>query len=291
MNTTEKSAYGLYWLLGLIFIGLMSLQNAANATQPAVTKARIVALKFDSVSRVLWKATSKALFRSGDEGRTWTPVALPNEAKGNIAAITISARNPNTIYIAGTNMGVLRSKDGGRSWAAANKGLPSLRAVAIAAHSDQTDTVYAYIDGKGIFRSQDAGVNWRLMDRGPRDPILHFIHTNMPGSMETGWLYAATSQGVRRSMDCFCGWHNAGEVTGNFHMVSYDPDQPERVYAAAREGLFVSTDGGEQWTKMKSPSAVTTALIATPLGGLYISANGKLFRSRDRGVTWENVDA
>lgn len=293
MHTLQKSARGLWWLLGAvtIFIGLLTLQNVANASQPAPAQERIVALDFDHASRTLWKATSKTLFRSSNEGRTWTQVVLPTAAKGNIAGLRLSARDSNMIYIAGPRMGVLRSRDGGRSWTAGNKGLPSRSVVALSAHSDQANTVYAYINGKGIFRSQDAGSNWRLMDRGPRDAIVHFVHTNMPGSMETGWLYAATPKGVRRSMDCFCGWHNAGTVTGNFHVISYDPDQPERVYAAAREGLFVSTDGGEQWSKLKTPMAVMNAVVATPSGGLYAAADGKLFRSRDRGVTWQNVDA
>lgn len=294
VSIPQRAVRSFAWLLGatMMFIALLTLQNAASAGQPAATQDRIVALAFDHASRTLFKATSTALSRSGDEGRTWTPIALPpTAAKGNIATVSVSARDRNAIYVAGAGLGVLRSKDGGQRWAPVNKGLPSRPAVALSTHAEQADTVYAYVDGKGIYRSQDGGANWRLMDRGPRDRIVHFVHSNMPGSMETGWLFAATSKGVRRSMDCFCGWHHAGEVTGKFHAVSYDPDQPERVYAAAREGLFVSTDGGEQWTRMKSPAAGVTALVATSSGGLYAAAAGKLFRSRDRGVTWENADA
>ncbi len=294
ISTPQRAVRGLAWLLAAItmFIALLTFQNVASAGQTAAAPDRIVTLTFDHASRTLFKATSKTLSRSSDEGRTWAPIALPPAAaKGNIAAVTVSARDHNAIYIAGTGLGVLRSRDGGQSWAPANKSLPSRKVVALSTHADQADTVYAYVDGKGIYRSQDAGANWRLMDRGPRDRIIHFVHSSMPGSMETGWLFAATPNGVRRSMDCFCGWHNAGEVTGNFHAVSYDPEQPERVYAAAREGLFISTDGGEQWTRIKPPAAGITALVAMPSGGLYAAAAGKLFRSRDRGVTWELLDA
>lgn len=294
VSTPQRAVRSFAWLLGAttMCIALLTLQNAASAAQPAATQDRIVALVFDHASRTLFKATSTALSRSGDEGRTWTPIALPPAAaKRNITAMSVSARDHNAIYVAGAGLGVLRSKDGGQRWVPVNKGLLSLKVVAFSTHADQADTVYAYVDGTGIYRSQDAGANWRLMDRGPRDRIVHFVHSNMPGSMETGWLFAATPKGVRRSMDCFCGWHNAGEVTGNFHAVSYDPEQPERVYAAAREGFFVSTDGGEQWTRMKPPASGITALVATPSGGLYAAAAGKLLRSRDRGVTWEYVDA
>lgn len=285
-----KPARGLSWLLGAatLSIGLVAIQNGASA-QPVAARAPIVSLEYDNASRTLWKATSKTLASSSDEGRTWTPSVVPAFAKGDISAVTVSVRDPNAIYIGGQKMGVLRSQDRGRKWAAGNKGLPSRKVVALSVHSDQARTVYAYIDGKGIFRSQDAGANWRLMDSGPRDAIVDFVHSNMPGSMETGWLFAAKKTGVGRSMDCFCGWHAAGKVTGTFHAVSYDPDRPEQVYAAAREGFFVSSDGGEQWNRMKTPTGTITALTATPGGGLYAAIDGKLIRSRDRGVTWENV--
>ncbi|OGB26703.1 MAG: hypothetical protein A3I66_03845 [Burkholderiales bacterium RIFCSPLOWO2_02_FULL_57_36] len=238
------------------------------------------------------KATAKTLSQSNDQGQTWTRVALPpSAAKADVAAVAISAGDKRVLYIAGPGLGVFRTKDGGRSWTAANQGLPNRRVVALTTHADQADTVYAYVTGKGIFRSQDAGARWRLMDRGPREKILHFVHSNMPGSMETGWLFAATSEGVRRSMDCFCGWHKAGELVGKVESVAYDPDEPQRVYAGTAKGLFVSADGGEQWTSMKSPASVITALTAAPSGVLYAGANGSLFLSRDRGETWEKVDA
>jgi photosystem II stability/assembly factor-like uncharacterized protein len=294
MNTMPQSFCGLSRLLRKIalLIAVLAIQGVANAGQPASAQDRIAALEFEHASRVLLKATAKTLYRSSDEGKTWTKIVLPPTAADHaIAAVTVSARDKDAIYVAGPGLGVLRSTDGGRSWVAGNEGLPSREVIALTTHADQPDTLYAYLAGKGIFRSQDAGLQWRLMDRGPREEIRHFVHSNMPGSMETGWLFAATSKGVRRSMDCFCGWHDAGGLAGEVYAVSYNPDEPQRVYAAAQEGLFVSTDGGEQWTNMKSPSSVITTLVAEPSGVLYAGGDGHLFRSSDRGMTWERVDA
>lgn len=294
MNTMPEAFCGLSRLVRQIalLIAVLAIQGVANAGQLASAPDRVAALEFDRASRTLLKATAKTLYRSSDEGKTWTKIVLPPAAANHaIAAVAVSARDKDAIYVAGPGLGILRSKDGGRSWAAGNQGLPSREVIALTAHADQPDTLYAYVAGKGIFRSQDAGLRWRLMDRGPREEIRRFVHSNMPGSMETGWLFAATSKGVRRSMDCFCGWHDAGGLASEVHAVSYDPDEPQRVYAAAREGLFVSTDGGEQWTSMKSPGSDITTLVAVPSGVLYAAGDGHLFRSGDRGVTWERVDA
>lgn len=277
-----------YWLSVLaLFATLLAFHGIANAGLDQAP-SRVVALGFDNVTQTLLKATPKALYRSGDEGRTWTQVALPRTAaNGAIAALAIPARHKDVVYIAGPGLGVLRSENGGRSWVARNQGLPGTTVMALTAHADEADTVYAYLMGKGIFRSRDAGLHWRLMDRGPADGIVHFVHSNLPGSMQTGWLFAATSKGVRRSMDCFCGWHDAGGVAAQVMAVAYDPKQPQRVYAVARNAFLVSTDGGDQWASRKPPAAVITALVGAPSGAVYAAGDGQLFRSRDQGATWE----
>jgi photosystem II stability/assembly factor-like uncharacterized protein len=294
MTTMPRPFCGMSRLLGKIalLIAIFAIQGMANAAQMASAQDRITALEFNNASHILLKATAETLYQSSDEGKTWTKIILPSTAANHaIAAVAVPVGNKGAIYVAGAGLGVLSSKDGGRTWAARNQGLPSQDVIALTAHADQPDTLYAYVAGKGIFRSQDAGLRWRLMDRGPREEIQSFVHSNMPGSMETGWLFAATSKGVRRSMDCFCGWHDAGGLTGEVFVVSYDPNEPRRVYAATRERLFVSIDGGEQWTSMKSPGSVITALVATPFGTLYVGADGNLFHSRDGGATWERAGA
>jgi photosystem II stability/assembly factor-like uncharacterized protein len=294
MNSRHASRHHLWRLLGMlaIVVTIIAGRSVAEAAESATGTERIVALEFDHASGTLLKATAKTLSQSSDQGNTWTNIALPpSAAKSNLASVATAAGNKDVLYIAAPGVGVLRSKDGGRNWSATNKGLPNRSVVALSTHAEQPDTVYAYVTDKGIFRSQDGGVQWRLMDKGPRANIAQFVHSNMPGSMETGWLFAATSEGVRRSMDCFCGWHKAGELAGKVNAVAYDPDEPKRVYAATAKGMFVTEDGGEQWASMKSPESAVITLTAAPSGVLFAGGNGNLFRSRDRGQTWEKVNA
>lgn len=293
MNSRHASRHHFWRLLGMVaIIAALAAQSLASAADPVPSKDQITALEFDPSSGMLLKATAKTLSQSSDQGSTWTKIALPpSAAKSDLAAVATAAGNKDVLYIAASGLGVLRSKNGGRSWSAANKGLPNRSVVSLASHAEQPETVYAYVTDKGIFRSQDGGVQWRLMDKGPRANIAQFVHSNMPGSMETGWLFAATSEGVRRSMDCFCGWHRAGELTGKVNAVTYDPDEPKRAYAVTTKGIFVTEDGGEQWTSMKSPESPVTTLTAAPSGVLFAGGDGNLFRSRDRGQTWEKVNA
>lgn len=274
----------------MLLIVLFGAYGESPAAQKDTVHNGVTALGFDAGNNTLLKASAKMLYRSEDEGRTWTPIALPAAAsRHDIAAVAAAAKSKNIWYVAGPGFGVLRSADGGRSWTARNKGLPNHKVITLTTHADQADTVYAYVVGKGIFRSQDAGAHWRLMDRGPRAEIRQFVHSNMPGSMQTGWLFAATSQDVGRSMDCFCGWHDAGALATEVQAVSYDPREPKRVYAATQKGLVVSADGGETWASLNSPATDVTALVATISGTLYAAAENGLFRSQDQGATWEKA--
>ena len=275
-------------LCGVLLASLLAVSAAAGAGDASP----IVALGFEASTQTLIKADTDALYRSGDGGRKWMRTPLPPSAKGHIATVAVSGKGKGVLYLAGPGVGVLRSEDGGLSWLARNEGLPDGTVVALSVHADQPDTVYAVLSGQGIFRSEDGGASWRLMDKGPRENIVQFVHSNMPGSMQTGWLFAATTKGVSRAMDCFCGWRDAGGLSSKVSAVSYDPSKPQHVYATTSDGLFLSVNGGEQWTKAVSPSAGITALLATASGALYAAtADGRLYRSADRAKTWEQIGA
>lgn len=291
MKSTYQFCFKSLCSLGAIsLLGMTFMAPVAAHANDALSK--VAALGLGDSAKTLLVVTDEDLKRSEDAGQTWSRIALPSQAKNKkVSAVATSAGNDESLYLAGPQFGVLHSKDAGRNWTQVNDGLPSTEVITLGTHAEQPNTVYAYLKGKGIFRSQNEDVSWRLMDKGPREPITQFVHSNMPGSMETGWLFAATKDGVRRSMDCFCGWHRAGDVPGEIHAVTYDPDEPQRVYAAGKEGIFVSTDGGEEWKPVNGPGAPVTSLVAAPSGVLYGAAQDGLFRSPDKGGTWEKVNA
>src|SRR5260370_2686011 len=131
-----------------------------------------------------------------------------------------------------------------------------------------------------------------MMDRGRRDGVVQLTHSDMAGSMQSGWLCAATCIGVRRIMDCFCLWQDAGGLANEVRGVTYDPKQPEHIYAATEKGLFRSTDGGENWIQTTSLGSKVVALAFARTGTLYaVNDDGILFRSEDQGGTWNQVNA
>jgi photosystem II stability/assembly factor-like uncharacterized protein len=290
MRRLEDLARGL----GATALVIALLFGVGVAARAAVNEhdGGVVTLAYDSGTQTLFKAYARGLYRSSDGGRNWQKIEILALKDGQIASVAVSPVTKGVMYIAGPGTGVLRTEDGGHSWIERNEGLPSRDVIAVAAHATQPDSVYIVVHDQGVYRSQDAGKNWRLMERGSQGGIRQLIHSDMPGSMQTGWLFAATPKGIRRNMDCFCLWQNAGKLESEAYSVTYDPGRPEHIYAATENGLFRSTDGGENWIQTASPDSKVVALAFARTGTLYaVNEEGILFRSEDNGGAWNQVNA
>lgn len=283
--TRRISAVGLS--LALVLGAPSALAEKPAAAGPV---AAMGALAYASDGEgALYRSDGQTLYRSTNDGQNWTALALPAQAQAGTITSIKAAAGKTTLYVAGPGAGVLRSDDGGKSWSAL-EGLPSKQITTFATHSTLPDTLYAVVADEGIFRSEDAGKHWKLMDKGPRATIRRLIHTNMEGSMQTGWLFAATDKGVYRSMDCFCGFRRAGDLAAHISAVTYDPKQPAQVFVSKGTQVFVSENGGEAWQPVNSPGEAT-ALLHTPGGKLLaLLRGGQLMESADDGKRWKQID-
>ena len=273
-------------------IALLAGPQIAQATESnAIARVDPVAgaLAYAPQTQALYKTDGQALYRSNNGGRQWTKVPVASSADdGRIAAVAVSAAEQSTIYVAGPGVGVLKSADAGNSWLPIDQGLPSRDIIALATHSTSAETLYAVVAQQGIYRSEDGGARWRMVDKGPDAPIRQLIHSDLEGSMQTGWLFAATDKGVYRGMDCFCGWRIAGNLPAMVSAVAYDPKQPKELYAAAGRQVFTTGNGGEEWQPAGSPGGEVSALAHSASGVLYaLLADGRVVQSRNKGRQWE----
>lgn len=266
-----------YCLLTLVAI----LPALVHAQTPA--DAQSVKALTTSSSGALLVLRDRSLFAI--DGGTSTEIALPTTDQGAQPA-SLAKGADGSVYLAGPGLGVWRYHGADERWQSLNDTLPDLGITAIAAHATQPDTLYAYHGEEGMFRSRDGGAKWAKVDSGPQEPVQAFLHSDMPGSMESGWLFAGTTRGVARSMDCFCFWGDAGDLRGTVSAISYDPAAPENVYALEEGQLHHSADGGETWVPFKVSQTVT-ALVFSPAHGLVVgTAEGNLLAlSADREWT------
>lgn len=104
------------------------------------------------------------LQRSMDEGLTWMRVG---PAPIGIIALAASSESPNILY-AGTQTGLQRSGDGGRSWKAESDRTTTM------VHVTRDGTIYAFVVGVGLMRATEKDLKWQVLGKGlGEDYILH----------------------------------------------------------------------------------------------------------------------
>lgn len=190
---------------------------AQTITRPSGTRA----LAMDARGENLYQATSDGLFVSADEGKAWNKLALPNEiANESVSQVAlrreskelIPAEAPDTLFIAGEEIGVWRSGDAGKTWSNAARDLGNGSVTALTLHSngyprDESRGLYVWIADVGVMESHDDGESWKraadTMLGLDNHNVTALTHTPLPESMNTGWLYASTASGAYLSMDCF----------------------------------------------------------------------------------------
>jgi len=245
------------------------------------------------------------MIKSTDGGQTWREV---NNGLANlyVGTLFMHPENPD-ILLAGTGnnqyydrAGVYLSTDGGHSWQQTLAG-ENINAVEFAlsppgiAYAGSVDAVY---------RSQDGGYTWQRVSGGrdgwgppgvragfpidfqvdPRDPDRIFANNYGGGnflSTDGGRTWTVASKG-----------YTGAQVRD----IAVDPTAAGRVFAAARSGLFVSTDGGDDWVGLNTPPAASLewyVVAIDPTDPQHVLAannwNGVLLQSHDRGRAWRPV--
>ena len=130
------------------------------------------ALALDHKQNILWLGTHDGLSRSQDEGKTWSKVEVKGDVPStDFMALAIDPTNPQTVYAAGHGLWVIKSTDGGTTWALKKQGLDGDDVHALALDPNDPQKVYAWVVDKGLYRSTNGGEVWARVDDGPKVPV------------------------------------------------------------------------------------------------------------------------
>ncbi len=169
----------------------------ASAAGPGAIRS----LAVDPRGDVLFIATESGLHQSRDRGKTLTPLPLPAAQGKKVTAVVLDWASGGAVYAGTDGAGVLRSRDGGQSWAAANKGLDSLQVVGLALDPRARQKLHAMIRDKGLFRTVDSGESWERVADGPAGIVHVLASVNISTGMGGIFLYAGTDQGLVHGPD------------------------------------------------------------------------------------------
>jgi photosystem II stability/assembly factor-like uncharacterized protein len=203
----------------------------------------------------------KALWASGDGGRTWHLVAesVPPGGRPRPGALPVAGYvhavfflNARVGWIGLARAGLYRTDDGGRTFAPAAPPFPP-------AAADGGESVallpsgFGWLDVAGtgaLFTTHDGGRQWEWVYPPPAPLLL----SALPGGAAAGAATAYDPQAVFLSEDPATGWTWTGEAPGAISAFqALAPDE----FAAATDlglGLAMSEDGGAAWTPLPPPA-------------------------------------
>jgi photosystem II stability/assembly factor-like uncharacterized protein len=253
----------------------------------------ITALAFDPAdANVLYAGTPHLPWKTSDGGATWHSISAGLIDDSDIFSIRVDPGNPKLVFASACS-GIYRSDSGGEAWIKIH-GIPGThrRTHVIAEDPRNSDTIFAGTT-LGLFKSPDGGktwrhlnseqVNWMVFD--PSDPNILYLATEFAGilkSMDSGETLRPMNEGFAN--------HRLSEIASDGKRL-YASSTYEGLYG----GVFVSSDGGMQWSLRANEEALhgknLDSLTASAAGaGVVFAASGDaILKSVDGGKTWASV--
>jgi photosystem II stability/assembly factor-like uncharacterized protein len=235
---------------------------------------------------------SSAVYKSVDNGLNWTPTNSAASKEYEISDITVPTDN--NVFL-GTNLGVLRSGNGGTSWTDLSSGF---KAVAIN-HSmveNGNGTLFVGSNGGGVYRSTNGGVTWTQAGSGA--PA--YAEALLVDDTDVLFCTDEGLGGVYKSIDNGANWNLsstglptevAGSLTFYDRVYSLAQGGNGRIYAGLRDGVvYYSDNQGVSWTIAAPLPGATSGVrsIVAGAGGLvYAGTEGNgFYKSNDGGASW-----
>lgn len=240
-------------------------------------------------------------FRSTDRGSSWEKRSSYHSSGNYYQEILCDPVDIDRVYSMDTFLQV--TDDGGETWRAL--GERSKHWDNHAMWINPADPDYYLVGGDGgVYESFDRGRTWKFMTNLP---VTQFYKVAVDEAVPFYFIYGGTQDnyslgGPSRTTSAHgivtSDWFTT--VTGDGFESAIDPDNPDIVYAQSQHGNLMRFDkrSGERMGIQPKPRKGEAAYVwnwDAPLlvsahkpGRIYFAAN-KVFRSDDRGDTWQVI--
>ena len=189
----------------------------------------VISLATNSKGDVFAGMRSDGMFRSTDNGNTWTEIRPREE----IFDIVVNANDD--IFI-GTRSRVLRSTDNGSSWVSAGGGINRPEVLALGVNSN--NDLFAYVLGDGLVRSTDSGENWSGVLDGNVGVFSAFAFNSEGHVFAGGCVRCTPIPGAYRSTDNGENWTEINGGLASLNVATLAIGNDDQIFAGTPEGVF-----------------------------------------------------
>lgn len=236
----------------------MGPMSATNTSTWSSHIGRVSALGVDpnDSDHLVIGSPGGGIWNTFDEGENWTPI-FDDGVSLSVWSIAISHDNNQNYYAGVSGQGVMRSTDGGSSWATTSGSAGTITAILM--DPINADTLLAMRNNGTIYRSVNGGLNWTATDAA------NIITGNLydmefePGNSQVVWV--SGSNGVFKSLDngqtfteIIGPWESLPpEYDNQPKMMAVTPDDSDYIYVLGSNSggfgaIYLSTDAGNTWT-------------------------------------------
>lgn len=232
---------------------------------------------------------SMTIFRSANDGLTWTQVFALSEAfSGSQEQQCLAIDAAGKFYFLVSNKGIYTSTDAGLTWVTMDTTGLHLAADSIAVNPWNGDI---YVLGTGLWRYK-FGFGWHSLMNFPF-PYLQSPTRIIfpPNEILVGYSFGG---GIYRSRDDGASWVETskgflGQIIDDLAISSVD----HMFAATGYGGIFRSVDYGKTWTRLEAgpPPGAAYHLAINPLNGMVFAGTQYygIWRSADNGDHWQTV--
>ena len=240
---------------------------------------------------------------SAGSSTPWTFIG-PQNIEGRVTAIALHPTDSGVIYAAGESGGIFKTTDGGHTWTTSSDELPDLRVPDIQFLPNNPQTLFAGAGTGHLYISTDAGTTWTTRSILPDAQQVDRIRIDPQNSSR---MYVVQQDfwgglGVYRSSDGGLSWSKSLSTSvvcpptcpwppaAGFNDLAMDSSVPRTLYALLnQDGIYRTRDGGDNWTRLNTPTSGLPTTVLDGAVGTAPSATGTVYTtlqdpSGDKGL-------
>ena len=224
----------------------------------------------------LWGANKeRGVYKTSDGGKSWQQVLAIDENTGAIDVV-VDPSTPSSVYAAmwtrrrypwgfsngGTNSGIFKSIDAGKTWKKLTDGLPqSVGRIGLDIFRKSPKTLFAVVESDiggsvsldvvrsregGVFRTDDGGAHWkRVSNLTPRGFYFGKVRVDPNDDQRVyvlGFGVAVSDDGGKSFLNT-----GARDIHGDCHAFWIDPNNSNHVLLGTDGGIYFSYDKTKTW--------------------------------------------